>query len=339
VARIAGVESLITGTANRRRAIVFPTAARGEIQAYTPGRGGGFETFYPQAAADDPTFLPAGIAVIELPGAGPGKRQRIFVANGAADKRAGTSGRVDVFEFEGGKLVRKGALGSGLPFQPNGIAAARDGTVYVSGFSILPTGCDNPVFKMPEGKAAHKNCIFRFTPSDSTGRAGTWNWIAGGLDGINGVALSSDQSTLLVSAYHSKRVWALDVDAIGRETGERARPLINRLEFHPDNLKHLGGDRFTVCGQSSRWGAAIELIAGLPVSPGGALEFHLKGGIASGEKDLTPLMKGNRTSPSTAYEHGGAYYFAHVTARGVGRVQANANKVASEPHVAGTRAP
>ncbi|MEO5714156.1 MAG: hypothetical protein ABIT37_11770 [Luteolibacter sp.] len=208
-----------------------------------------------------------------------------------------------MFEVLDGKFIHRGPLPSKeLLKQPNGIAAFRDGTVYVTDFDLPPSRAGDlphPVNVDPDKTA---NTLIAYTPPACGKGEGKWKVVGAGFNGCNGVAPGPEGRSLLVACWHSSTVWSIPRNP---ETGElwyhgTAKPLGLGLRFHPDNIKLTSPGHYEVCGQNSKIGPLLNFLLSLPSAPGGAMGFDWNGSDLSGIEDRTSALSGNRLGPSTA---------------------------------------
>lgn len=314
VLRVGSRKALVTATADR----YLGHSPNGEMQWHLHGSPDGFKKLDHKSDKLGPDFNPNGLCVVRR-----GDSQLIYVANGPGKTNKGFMGSVEVFRFEEDHLVHLGSLGSSpLGARPNGIVASPDGTVYVTWINLPPKFWLRPdrVSTMEDRDMRTQSSIYAFKPRGGSLTDGTWSRVAKGIDGANGLALSDDGRTLMVASYHRKAILAFDRDP---ETGALVggpRTLLDGFRFFPDNLKGLGGDHFTVCGQKSRTAFLLNSFLSLKICSGGAEEFSLKNGTVTSRRDLTDLLKGDRLAPSTFVRIGDTGYVAHVVSAGVTRI-------------------
>lgn len=316
--KTAGGMRLLTGTAPRTDRSPGP-GDKGRIEMLDPDHPrDGFEVIWEQSMAAGPDhggFVPTGLHAIPDPGH-PG-RTLLYVAN--AGQKADPRGRVSVFEIKETRAVpRWETPGTSLLQRINGVTVARDGTIYASNFGTNPFARDAPRAGAlsPTGKAP-VNTVVRFRPKASGG-SGEWEVVAHGIAGANGLALTPDESHLLVCSYHAKTIHAFPRDP---RTGDLKDPVIGvrtKLPFHPDNLKALGNHDYFVAGQRNFIGTALQMFFQFPTGQGGGERFRwLPGRTAERVSDYTPLLRTDRCSPSTALPVGDSLYAGHVVSPGV----------------------
>lgn len=239
-------------------------------------------------------------------------RNLLYVANNI--------GRVDRFEVEAGKIHHV----SSTPHSPlldgiNGLVATRSGTIYASTFGLSPFTSDKPQAGAPPvGDKPGTNTVLAFHPR-SAGGNDQWEVVAHGFAGANGLALSPDESHLLVCSYYGKAIHAFKREPhTGKLVGTPEK--IRSLEFRPDNLKALGDHHFSVAGQRRVLPTVLHfMVPLLPTASGAGECFQWKSGKAAKQvTDYTSVLRRDRLAPSTAIPHGSTLYTGHILRRGIG---------------------
>jgi sugar lactone lactonase YvrE len=179
---------------------------------------------------------------------------------------ADTGGRPLGLAFDGkGNLIiadaRKGLLsmtpdgkqtvlvpaGDGAPLSfPNAVVVASDGTIYVSDssqrFTVARWGTTQEAALLDVMEQSATGRVIAFDPATHATRI-----IATGLSLANGIALTDDEQSLLVSESGRYRVWKIDVHADGVDVGRQragAEVLLDNLPGYPDNLTRGRDGRF-----------------------------------------------------------------------------------------------
>ena len=199
---------------------------------------------------------------------GPDGRLYVAVAGGnvlrmAADGSgrevfANTGGRVLGFDFDAdGNLIAADAIKGLLSIAPDGRT-----TVLADAFEGEPIRYADAVVIAADGRIFFSDASTRFAPAQwggtfeasvldileqsATGRVFEYHparrglrLVAQGLSFANGLALSADESALLVVETGRYRVWRIDADARAldvRQASPQARVLLVNLPGYPDNL-------------------------------------------------------------------------------------------------------
>lgn len=291
-------------------------SSEGGLELFVPGSGGGFEEV--RTIGRPSRLRPTGLCAVasSRDARWPGK-QVLYVSNSAASPAT-----VEVFVVEGDRIVHRGNLGP-VPFPGpiNGLAAHDDGTVYVSAFKALPGG-DAPRIAQQQ-PPSRKYGIAVQSPPHHSRDAGTWSWAVEGMDHANGLSVSGDGRWLIACSYFSRSVFAFERNIRSGALEGSPKRLNLPLSFHPDNLKRSGDDLYELGGQRSILGSGLNLLTGLPVSPGGASVFRWDGHRAI-PMAMAPAFdhaaRRDYRSPSTALSHEGFLYFGHPRNRGVSRI-------------------
>ena len=315
-----GRRLLFTGTAPRANR--HPTTAdQSHIEAFDLDRPGKeFAVWETRPMITDGKvegFLPVGLHAMHGPA--PQSHGLLYVVSAGWPLKSG--GRVMAFRIGQNSLTEDASLTtpfSKLLATANGITVARDGTIYVSNFGLLPS-CDRPQcgkLDIPDDEKPPTNTILRFKPGSKDG-CGEWEIVAHGFGGANGLALTPDEKYLLVCSYHGKCIHAFER---APDTGDLTGPPIpvQKLGFHPDNLKALGNNEYSVGGQLSTIGAGAQLLFKLPTGCGGGERFRWKAGEKAKQlTDYTPSLRTDCQSPSTALPVGNKLYAGHIQSPGV----------------------
>ena len=138
-----------------------------------------------------------------------------------------------------GKQTVLVAVGADAPLSfPNAVVVARDGMVYVTDssqrFAAARWGSTQEAALLDIMEQSATGRVLAFYPA-----AGDLRVVASGLSLANGIALSDDEQSLLVSESGRYRVWRIDVSAQGvnlKLGGKGARILLDNLPGYPDNL-------------------------------------------------------------------------------------------------------
>jgi sugar lactone lactonase YvrE len=131
------------------------------------------------------------------------------------------------------------AAGNGEPLSfPNAVAIGSDGTIYVTDSSRR--------FTAEQGRTTQEAALLDIMEQSATGRviaydpaARTSRVIAVGLSFANGIVLTRDERSVLVSESGRYRVWKIRADAKGVDVGHaspEAQVLLDNLPGYPDNL-------------------------------------------------------------------------------------------------------
>ncbi|MCX7032774.1 MAG: SMP-30/gluconolactonase/LRE family protein [Arenimonas sp.] len=226
---------------------------------------------------------------------GPDGRLYVAVASGnvlrmAADGSgrevfANTGGRVLGFDFDdAGNLIAADAIKGLLSISPAG-----ETTVLADAFDGQPIRFADAVVVADDGRIFFSDASTRFGPADwggtfeaslfdflemsATGRVFEYDpsrralrLVAHGLAFANGLALSSDQRSLLVVETGRYRVWRIDADAQAldlREATPKAGVLLDNLPGFPDNLMRGTNGRIWL-GFAKPRSAAVDAMAPHP---------------------------------------------------------------------------
>lgn len=130
-------------------------------------------------------------------------------------------------------------VGAGTPLSfPNAVAVASDGMIYVSDssqrFTPARWGSTQEAALLDVMEQSATGRVIAFNPATRTTRV-----LASGFSLANGIALSGDETSLLVSESGRYRVWKIAVHASGLAVGRReagATVLLDNLPGYPDNL-------------------------------------------------------------------------------------------------------
>ena len=143
-----------------------------------------------------------------------------------------------------------------------------NGPVAVAGDRIVqPAGTSaNAVAYLPDGgfvmtsmfDPSDPHMLSKFAAAEKTGQVWRWSrdhgWSRfGGLElsGANGIAASSDGSTVVVCEWAARRVWRL---------GSNGTPVANvQTDFLPDNLRWTADGHLLLAGQTRSAGEAVRL--------------------------------------------------------------------------------
>jgi sugar lactone lactonase YvrE len=131
------------------------------------------------------------------------------------------------------------AAGDGEPLSfPNAVVIGTDGTIYVTDSSQR--------FTAKHGRTTQEAALLDIMEQSATGRviaydsvARTSRVIAVGLSFANGIVLTRDERSLLVSESGRYRIWKIRADAEGVDVGHSAtgaQVLLDNLPGYPDNL-------------------------------------------------------------------------------------------------------
>lgn len=334
-----GRSALLTATYSRA---AFPKKPHpkphvGSLEVYVPGyapdgQGSGFQ---PVKVSGKPPvqFKPVGLSVVRQSLApGLGGRQLAYVTN--ADPGPGLfakGGSVEVYEVDNDRIEHLATLGGGpskLLHKINGIAASRDGTVYVTTFGSLPgRALDTNLLEpdSPAGQTRTINSIVCFTPDKADATKGRWGVVATGISGANGLALSPGETLLYCNAYHRREILAFQR---GEEAGGRLLKshgaVYKGLPFNPDNLKGLPTGELWCTGQRSFLNTGLHLVSGarLPAR-GGVTKLHWDAGKFELKKDAEWVeeIADDTHAPSVAIPLGDAIYLGHIVDSGVTEVR------------------
>jgi len=314
-----GPEDLVRVRSNRGDAIVTASVKRslftglseqGRIELCRIGKGQEFHTVFEGGNCDTFPFYPAGISYVEhSTAAGFAGKSLLYVTNEIRQT-------VEVFEVRGEKIRFLTSLGKfPTTTQPNGIAAFPDGSVYVSVMRPFPSK-ENPQVVIQQAVDT-SNTVLAYQPPEGGGEEGRWSTCITGINGANGLAAGPGGRSLLVCAWHSKKVWSFARSPKTRElVREKPIELFKDLAFHPDNIKRMSEGRYELCGQTNFPATALHMITGLPVSHGGWISFVWDGKNLR-STDRTALIKGHRRAPSTALLIDGKAYAGQPIAAGV----------------------
>ena len=199
---------------------------------------------------------------------------------------ANTGGRVLGFDFDAaGNLVAADAIKGLLSLAPTG-----ETTVLAQAFEGEPIRFADAVVVAGDGRIFFSDATTRFAPAawggtfeasvldileqSATGRVFEYDpsdrslrLVAHGLVFANGLALSADESSLLVVETGRYRVWCIDTDAQEldvREASTKARVLLDNLPGYPDNLMRGRQGRLWL-GFTKPRSAAVDAMAPYPL--------------------------------------------------------------------------
>jgi sugar lactone lactonase YvrE len=138
-----------------------------------------------------------------------------------------------------GKQTVLVATGDGGPLSfPNAVVIGTNGTIYVTDSSQR--------FTAEHGRTTQEAALLDIMEQSATGRviaydpvARTSHVVAAGLSFANGIVLTRDERSLLVSESGRYRVWKIRADAEGIDLGRSpagAQVLLENLPGYPDNL-------------------------------------------------------------------------------------------------------
>lgn len=310
VVRLGGKDVLFTATASRRLIAMKrqPPAIESHVigsgdpsfrVAWEGGSGAG------DALAND---SPLGIVARPVDG------KILLYAVGTDHPRFAGKGRVCVFEATSPGQVRpvwQTPWDAGLK-HANGIAVTAQGDIFVSTFGLLPKRAKPAAG--PAAGASGSNAIYRYRPGQES-----WHLMATGITGANGLAFTERDTHLLIGSYHDRSILAFPLDpSSGALRGEPV-PVRTGLTFHPDNLKALGGNRFSAAGQRCFAAVIPHSLFGLRTAKGGGeiFEWH-PGRPARRLLDLDPFLSRDRCAPSVALPVHRRLYVGHIVSPGVG---------------------
>lgn len=322
----SGPEDLTVFTEGPHRLLVTGTAPRGILSRKGASRLETLDLHSPEATFQEAylsegksKFQPVGLD--SIPDPRKPKRSLLFVVNNIS--KPSRRGQIDVFRYNGSEFQKEFSIDQKSDFlpMPNGITVASDGTIYVSNMKIL-CAPKNRISAGPpsqtETQTNFHNTIVAIRPKQFGGDD-RWRVVAHDLDGGNGLALSSDEKHLLVASYYRKTIHAFARDP---KTGllSEARK-VKKFPFFVDNLKAIGPDHYTICGQrSSFFSVGLHLFLKTPTASGAAIEFRWtpEGGFQR-IQDYSPLLRHDRQAPSTLLIEGAHGYVGHIITRGVRR--------------------
>lgn len=151
-------------------------------------------------------------------------------------------------------LLNQSKAGIGMSFLKlsNAVAATRSGIVYASNSdyscsALLRGSVRSPKTNVDRAEPADRDTIVFCRP----GKYG-WSVAANRLGGANGLALSSDETVLMASAYHANRVllFRRTANTPWLHFPDNQMPP-HHLGFHPDNVACSADGSITVAGQCS----------------------------------------------------------------------------------------
>lgn len=319
----AGHHALITATARR---LPWQKKPQGALEIHEIGGASTFTPLpgvYPHGA-----WKPLAVWRVQgatLPGSPGQMKDLLYVLNDTVPSAKGMKGsQVEIFELQATTktLTHLRTLGPcPLLTSPNSLVATRDGTVYISNFSLF----GNRKLKVntqitPEAVAPEKpekNTLVCYRPQEQT-----WRVVATGINGANGLCLTPDEKHLLCNAYHAKQVLDFTRDpATGHLTN--CDIVFDKLAFFPDNLKLLPSGEYCAAGQTNFITTALHFLTVATFPTGGsAVSFTYTPGHAQAQRTRCwrETMRGDKRCTSTAIPHGGHLYLSHIIKPGVMRV-------------------
>lgn len=320
----AGNHALITATARR---LPWQKQPQGALEIHEIGGAPAFTPLpdvYPGGE-----WKPLAVWLVQrasLPGSrGPAKdRDLLYVLNDTMPQALKGS-QVEIFELQAATKTLKHlrTLGpSPLLTSPNSLVATRDGTVYISNFSLFGNSKLKVNTQITSAAAApekpEKNTLACYRPQEQT-----WRVVATGINGANGLCLTPDEKHLLCNAYHAKQVLDFTRDPTTDSLTNCAIAL-DRLSFYPDNLKLLPSGEYCAAGQTNFLTTALHFLTATAYPTGGsAVSFTYTPG-RQGQAKITrcwkDAMRRDKRCTSTAIPHGGHLYLSHIIKPGVMRV-------------------
>jgi len=174
-----------------------------------------------------------------------------FDPHGIASRRL-TDGRFEllVVDHGGGEAIDRlvlevGAMG---PVIVDGVRVVQPPGTSANAVAHLPDGGfvmtsmfdpTDPDLVRKFANAEKSGQVWRWSPSDGWSRFGNLQ-----ISGANGIAVSSDGSSVIVCEWAARRVWRLDADGGPVASTE--------TDFLPDNLRWTPEGQLLLAGQSSR---------------------------------------------------------------------------------------
>jgi hypothetical protein len=265
-------------------------------------------------------FTPHGLCVVknsEAPGwEGKDLCYAVHVNGGSKHGRT-----VEVFELTPSSAVHLGTLGqSNMPQieQSNGIAARRDGVVFVSNFKrdflakSAPMGIGRILGK---GESVPPDSVVRFEPAK---KAAEGNWVleAEKIGGANGLACDEKNGHLIVAGFYAKRVFYVPLLASGAGDWSKAVTVLGEKYGFPDNLAPTGSDSWRVCASLSRYETTLRFLVG-DCFPGWSSSNHSVEFRLDGSRPVASLIPRQATLPSVTVPINDRIYVGRVQRGGV----------------------
>lgn len=99
-------------------------------------------------------------------------------------------------------------------------------------------------------------------------RPGSTKWVtvATGIRGANGIAMGPDEQSLLVCSWKDRSIWKMMRDKKSGNLTIPTKAAVEKLPFHPDNLKQQYNGNYELCGHVGFARTMAHMIFKLPVA-------------------------------------------------------------------------